>query len=41
MDICLDILNQAFPKHVVNLDVFYGVSQERAHLSVDIFYSKK
>ncbi len=41
MDLCLNILSRAYPKHIVNLDVFYGVPDEYTNLSVDEFYAIK
>ena len=41
MDACLSKLSQIYPKHIIDLDVFYGVSPEHAHLPVDKFYESE
>ena len=38
MNTCLTFLNNAYPKHVVDLDVFNGVPREHTSLPVDKFY---
>ncbi len=39
LDFCLNKLNEEYPKHIVNLDVFYGVPREFADATVDEFYA--